>query len=190
MASSQCYSRSSQIRCLSVLKNCSSYPFSLSTRTFALCGRQTRPVVLSLPKVQSRWQSSSSTDKEHSSSGESREDEVNPDGLCTEEHDRTIYQGILATQIKLVKSFSLLTSVIGLSCQPVILMQMQQNNANLAFMAGTGVFLSFFTFATPLLIHYISKKYVTELAYNKLEDTYTAVTYSLFLRKREVKLPS
>jgi len=40
-----------------------------------------------------------------------------------EEHEETIYKGILSTQIKLVKSFSLLTSVIGLSCQPSTLAQ-------------------------------------------------------------------
>ena len=107
-------------------------------------------------------------------------------GKCTKEHDQTVYQGILTTQIKLVKGFSLMTSAIGLSCQPILLLNMQQNSANIAVMAGAGAFLSFFTFATPLLIHHMSKKYVTELNYNKLEDTYTAITYSLFLRKKEV----
>ena len=51
-----------------------------------------------------------------------------------------------------------------------------------------GAFLSFFTFATPLLIHYVSKKYVTELLYNKIEDRYTAITYSLLLQKKKVGL--
>ena len=52
-----------------------------------------------------------------------------------------------------------------------------------------GAFLSFFTFATPLLIHYVSKKYVTELLYNKIEDRYTAITYSLLLQKKKVGSP-
>merc|ERR1712004_954517 len=108
-------------------------------------------------------------------------------GKCTPEHDQTIYQGILSAQIKLVKGFSLTTSFISIACQPVLLMNMQQANANLAVMAGAGAFLSIFTFATPLLIHHISKKYVTELNYNKMEDSYTASTYSLFLRKKEIK---
>merc|ERR1711944_339370 len=108
-------------------------------------------------------------------------------GKCTKEHDETIYQGILTTQLKLVKGFSLMTSAIGLSCQPILLWNMQQNGANVALALGAGTFLSFFTFATPILIHHVSKKYVTELNYNKLEDTYTAITYSLFLRKKEIK---
>ena len=107
-------------------------------------------------------------------------------GKCTPEHDQTIYQGILSAQIKLVKGFSLTTSFISIACQPVLMMNMHQANTNLAVMAGAGAFLSIFTFATPLLIHHISKKYVTELNYNKMEDSYTAITYSLFLRKKEV----
>merc|ERR1712086_907763 len=84
-------------------------------------------------------------------------------GKCTKEHDETIYQGILSTQIKLVKAFSLTTSAIGIGCQPILLMNMQQQSANIAVMAGAGAFLSFFTLATPILIHHISKKYVTQL---------------------------
>ena len=102
--------------------------------------------------------------------------------------DDTIYQGILSTQIKLVKGFSLTTSAIGISCQPLLFMQMNASGANLALMGGIGAFLSLFTFATPLLIHYVSKKYVTEIKFNKLEDTYTAITYSFFLRKKEVSI--
>lgn len=103
-----------------------------------------------------------------------------------EEHETTIYKGILSTQIKLVKSFSLLTSAIGLSCQPMFLYQIQGNSGSLAVAVASGAFLSFFTFATPLLIHWVSKKYVTELLYNKIDDTYTAVTYSLLLRKKKI----
>ena len=55
---------------------------------------------------------------------------------------------------------------------------------------ASGAFLSFFTFATPLLIHWMSKKYVTELLYNKIDDSYTAITYSLLLREKKVVILS
>jgi len=104
-----------------------------------------------------------------------------------EEHEQTIYKGILSAQIKLVKSFSLMTSAIGLSCQPFLLYQVQSSGAgSLGVALAGGACLSFFTFATPLLIHWVSKKYVTELLYNKIEDSYTAVTYSLLLREKKV----
>ena len=119
--------------------------------------------------------------------GQSFESEhKNEDLTSDEEHEKTIYQGILSTQIKLIKGFSLSTSMIGLCSQPIFIMQMQQNNSSLAVMVGTGVFMSFFTFVTPMLIHSFSKKYVTQLNYNRIEDSYTAFTYSLFLRKKEV----
>merc|ERR1712121_91794 len=49
-----------------------------------------------------------------------------------------------------------------------------------------GAFLSFFTFATPLLIHWVSKKYVTEMLYNRIENTYTAITYTFLLRRKQI----
>merc|ERR1712142_711167 len=104
-----------------------------------------------------------------------------------EEHEMTVYRGILSTQIKLVKSFSLMTSVTGLSCQPLLYLKMTESSgASLAFIAAGGAFLSFFTFATPLLIHWVSKKYVTEMLYNRIEITYTAVTYSFLLRRKQI----
>lgn len=126
--------------------------------------------------------------------------------LChrqTADPDREIYNGILSTQIKLVKGFSLTTSCIGLACQPVLLSY--SSHANAAIILGAGAFLSFFTFATPLLIHTISKKYVTKLYYNqvgqssdfpprlvvkislKVEDKYTAVVYNLLLRPKKIE---
>jgi len=99
--------------------------------------------------------------------------------------DQEIYNGILATQIKLVKAFSLTTSCIGLACQPVLLMK--TSTANPALVLGAAATMAFFTFATPLLIHTISKKYVTKLYYNQVEDKYTAVVYSLLLRPKKVE---
>merc|ERR1712043_28710 len=142
-------------------------------------------------KISSRNLSSSSSQdssKEILKSNTRTDSEKNDDSCeeTVEEHEQTIYKGILSTQIKLVKSFSLLTSAIGLSCQPFLLYQITGGTGNLPLAITGGVFLSFFTFATPLLIHYISKKYVTELVYNKIEDSYTAITYSLLLREKKV----
>jgi len=107
--------------------------------------------------------------------------------LChntSKEADQEIYNGILSTQIKLVKSFSLMTSCIGLAFQPILY---TYSSANAAVVLGAGVFLSFFTFATPLLIHSISKKYVTKLYYNQVEDKYTAIVYSIFIKPKKIE---
>ncbi|XP_023327733.1 transmembrane protein 70 homolog, mitochondrial [Eurytemora carolleeae] len=101
------------------------------------------------------------------------------------QEEQEIYSGILSTQIKLVKSFSLGTSMIGLACQPIL--YTYSSTGNLAVVLASGAFLSFFTFATPLLIHSISKKYVTKLYYNQVEDKYTAYVYNVFVRPKKIE---
>jgi transmembrane protein 70 len=105
--------------------------------------------------------------------------------LANTDHDKEIYSGILSTQIKLVKSFSLTTSFIGMACQPIL--YSYSSHANLAVMLASGAFLSFFTFVTPLLIHSVSKKYVTKLYYNQVEDKYTAVVYNIFIKPKKIE---
>jgi len=123
-----------------------------------------------------------------SSSSPHQENSQLPDESLDSDGDDEIYRGILATQIKLVKGFSLTTSLISLSCQPVLYYSLQSGAEKpIALMLGMGAFMSFFTFATPLMVHYMSKKYVTEMYYNRITDTYTAITYSLFLRKKQIQ---
>jgi len=100
------------------------------------------------------------------------------------ETEQEIYNGILSTQIKLVKTFSLTTSCIGLAVQPVL---WTYSTANTAVVVGAGAFLGFFTFVTPLLIHSFSKKYVTKLYYNQVEDKYTAVVYNIFVKPKKIE---
>ena len=100
------------------------------------------------------------------------------------EAEQEIYNGILTTQIKLVKTFSLTTSCVGLMVQPVL---WTYSTANAAVVLGAGAFLGFFTFVTPLLIHSFSKKYVTKLYYNQVEDKYTAVVCNLLLRPKKIE---
>jgi len=100
------------------------------------------------------------------------------------EAEQEIYNGILTTQIKLVKTFSLTTSCVGLMVQPVL---WTYSTANAAVVLGAGAFLGFFTFVTPLLIHSFSKKYVTKLYYNQVEDKYTAVVYNIFVKPKKIE---
>merc|ERR1712226_792212 len=129
--------------------------------------------------------------KPQSELGEMANQLASPEGRSEEEsdeeHQKTIYRGILSAQIKLVKSFSLMTSVIGLGCQPLIYLKVNEaGSTSLPFIVAGGAFLSFFTFATPMLIHWVSKKYVTEMLYNRIENTYTSVTYTFLLRKKQI----
>ncbi|XP_018404465.1 PREDICTED: transmembrane protein 70 homolog, mitochondrial [Cyphomyrmex costatus] len=96
-----------------------------------------------------------------------------------------IYYGPLTKQIKLLKLFSLLTSSGGLLVQPFLYMKAIEND-NIGVVLGIFACIGFFAITTPLLIHMITKKYVTYLYYNAKEDTYIANTYSLFARTKKL----
>lgn len=96
-----------------------------------------------------------------------------------------IYHGILTKQIRGLKIFSLLTSTGGLLAQPFLYTKAVENG-NTGVVIGLFACIGFLAVATPLLIHMITKKYVTHVYYNAEEDKYIANTYSLFVRKKEV----
>ncbi|XP_063872741.1 transmembrane protein 70 homolog, mitochondrial-like isoform X2 [Scylla paramamosain] len=97
---------------------------------------------------------------------------------------KEIYHGILSTQIKMVKFFSLSTSILGLSVQPMLY---QKLGADAGMLVAVASFVGFFTFVTPLLIHWIAKKYVTCLEYDPEKDVYSATTLSFFLLEKKIK---
>lgn len=96
-----------------------------------------------------------------------------------------VYTGSLSEKMKAVKIFSLATSVAGLAIQPVLIEQG-------AILGGTPMvvflctFAGFFTFITPALLHFVTKKYVTQMHYNRTNDEYIATTISFFLQKKLV----
>lgn len=98
-----------------------------------------------------------------------------------------VYYGSLAPRMKLVKLFSLTTSLAGIAAQPILMEQGMK-------IGGTGMAVAlctvggFFTFVTPLLLHFITKKYVTELHYNPVTEEYTATTISIILMKIKVSV--
>lgn len=100
--------------------------------------------------------------------------------------DTNIYYGTLTPKIRAVKVFSLTTSVVGLTIQPMLIEQGTKLGGMpmVVFMCG---FAGLFTFVTPLLLHFVTKKYVTEIAYNAASDEYTATTISFFLVKKKVR---
>lgn len=96
-----------------------------------------------------------------------------------------IYYGTLTPKIRAVKVFSLTTSAVGLAVQPMLIEQGTKLGGMpmVVFMCG---FAGLFTFVTPLLLHFITKKYVTRISYNAGKDEYTATTISFILLKKEV----
>lgn len=103
---------------------------------------------------------------------------THPDGV-------SIYTGKYNWRIMRVKIFSLTTSVLGVCAQPFLWQKSQ-----LIGSTGLGVLVcsiaGVFTFITPILIHFVMKKYVVDIRYNKETDEYTCYTISFFLLKNKV----
>ncbi|XP_033221836.1 transmembrane protein 70 homolog, mitochondrial [Belonocnema kinseyi] len=97
-----------------------------------------------------------------------------------------VYTGILTRQIRNIKLFSLCTSCMGVMAQPIIYEKMAQTNS-LGTLVGISVFFGLFTIATPLLLHMITKKYITSIKYLPEEDKYVATTYTIFLRDKQIE---
>lgn len=96
-----------------------------------------------------------------------------------------IYYGPLTPQIKAVKIFSLSSSAAGLLAQPIILKEASSIGSTSLLIAICSV-VGFFTFVTPLLLHIITKKYVTEVYYDPDTMNYTAITLNFFLVPKKV----
>lgn len=98
-----------------------------------------------------------------------------------------VYYGTLTPRMKAVKVFSLTTSLTGMAAQPIIMEQGSKLGGApmMYFMCGV---VGFFTFVTPVLLHVITKKYVTEITYDPRLEEYTATTISFFLTRLEVRL--
>jgi transmembrane protein 70 len=47
-------------------------------------------------------------------------------------------------------------------------------------------FVGFFTYVTPILLHMITKKYVTHIYFNSSTGKYSAVCLNFFLREKTV----
>ncbi|XP_076029945.1 transmembrane protein 70 homolog, mitochondrial isoform X2 [Oratosquilla oratoria] len=137
--------------------------------------RRNQPILIAR-----RFASNQSKDESSKEVGESIEEvDIGP-GTWKE-----VYNGILTTQIRMVKVFSLSTSIMGLSVQPILVQKL--TDSGLGLVVAMGSFIGFFTFVTPLIIHWITKKYVTKLEYNPSNDTYTATTLSFFLREKKIE---
>uniref|UniRef100_A0A3B5LHP8 Uncharacterized protein n=1 Tax=Xiphophorus couchianus TaxID=32473 RepID=A0A3B5LHP8_9TELE len=83
-----------------------------------------------------------------------------------------------------VKMFSYSTSGASLILMPQILLKTGLGLGNIALEVISCGIIGFFTFLTPVILHFITKGYVIRLYHNPDRDTYTAITYSVFLTEK------
>jgi len=94
----------------------------------------------------------------------------------------TVYVGQQKDKVYRVKTFSICTSLLGVTAQPILMQKVD----TLGQLILANTFVGFFTFVTPILLHFVTKKYVTKVEYNPKTDTYTATLVTFFLQERKV----
>lgn len=101
------------------------------------------------------------------------------------EKGQLVYVGTLSNMVKLVKGFSVSTSLIGLCVQPYLFAN--SGNYPLFVKIALGGTLSFFIFLTPLMLHFVTKRYVTKLYYNNDTGIFTGTTLTFFVHEKDTQ---
>ncbi|XP_042354059.1 transmembrane protein 70, mitochondrial [Plectropomus leopardus] len=113
------------------------------------------------------------------------------------EDGNLIYTGSLGLAVRGVKFFSYSTSAASLAIMPQILLKTGIGVQSVILKAAFCGLIGFFTFLTPVLLHFVTKGYVIRLYHNPHTDTYTAITYNVLLmekktvfQQRQVRIPA
>ncbi|XP_022161610.1 transmembrane protein 70 homolog, mitochondrial [Myzus persicae] len=118
----------------------------------------------------------------------STESKINSINVQTNDAEwKNIYIGTLGPRIRNLKIVSFMTSAVGLCIQPMVIQKAAEVGSSLAATIGVCTIAGFFTFITPILIHLVTRKYVTSIEYNEKNDEYNATTISLFLKPRKIQ---
>ncbi|KAJ6663977.1 hypothetical protein lerEdw1_008931 [Lerista edwardsae] len=112
------------------------------------------------------------------------------------EYGRLVYCGNLAKAVLGVKFFSYSTSIFSLFMMPFIMFKTGIGLDSLPLQIAFCSIVGFFTFVTPVTLHFITKGYVIRLYHKAETDTYTAITYNAILaekktvfHQKDVKIP-
>jgi transmembrane protein 70 len=95
---------------------------------------------------------------------------------------------MLAPRIRNLKIVSFVTSGMGLLIQPLLLQKASEMGSSLVATIGICTITGFFTFITPVLIHLVTRKYVTSVEYNEKNDEYMATVISFFLKPKQASI--
>lgn len=116
------------------------------------------------------------------------------------QEDRTsqlVYEGSLTRTVRGVKLFSLSTSSLGLAIQVMVYLKMSHESQSASWVLVFGGSIATIVLMSPLLLHYMTKRYVTRVYFEPESRTFTTWSLTLFNRKRvttfkaeDVVLPS
>ncbi|XP_052815259.1 uncharacterized protein LOC128242215 [Mya arenaria] len=95
-----------------------------------------------------------------------------------------VYTGPLTQNVTRIKAVSLTTSLVAVFAQPFVIAAAQEDMMMKAGVLGT---ISTIIFCTPVLLHLVAKKYVTDIYFNEDTKIFTFARKSFFLRRKEVE---
>ncbi|KAK0161148.1 hypothetical protein PV327_009654 [Microctonus hyperodae] len=101
-------------------------------------------------------------------------------------HPELVYHGPLAKKIKMIKLFSISTSLFNLTIQPYLLPRIL-DSGSIAATVTAALCFGFFIVVTPILLHVLTKKYVIDIYYDKEKNTYTASVYTFLAQLRKIE---
>ncbi len=93
-----------------------------------------------------------------------------------------VYVGTMSDMVKFVKTFSISTSFIGAIGQPYLLFY--ADNLPMAFKVGMSGVLGFFVFLTPLMLHWVTGRYVTKMYLDYKTNIFTAHYFNLLVTEK------
>ncbi|XP_071856787.1 transmembrane protein 70 homolog, mitochondrial [Bombus fervidus] len=96
-----------------------------------------------------------------------------------------IYNGTLRNKVRNIKIVSLLTSAISVISQPIIYMKILEED-NVVGAGTLFAILNVMTISSPLLIHFLTKRYVIDMYHYPKEEKYTAKLFSFLCKEREI----
>ncbi|XP_066151260.1 transmembrane protein 70 homolog, mitochondrial [Euwallacea fornicatus] len=99
---------------------------------------------------------------------------------------KKMYSAPLTAHVKSVKVFSISSSIVGILAQPILYKEIV-STGNVPVIIAAYSFIGFFTIITPLLLHFITKKYITELSYNEDTNTYLIKSLNFFSITKEME---
>lgn len=97
-----------------------------------------------------------------------------------------VYEGQLTPSVRRIKMFSLTTTFLGLVAYPFLFKKASsQKKSALAhvFVGWTLIMVIF----SPLALNYITKRYISELRFNRDTRTFRAITFNLFNLRTETQ---
>lgn len=146
------------------------------SRRFLLTGRDL------VHKNTKFWPSSCRTCAGSSSGAKS----ASPGSGVADEMGQLVYEGSLTRTVRGVKLFSLSTSCLGLAIQSLVYVKMSESQSTgwVFLFAGS---IATIVLMSPLLLHYVAKRYVTHLYYEPNSRTFTTWSLTLLNRKRETR---